>query len=201
MMGEWTFFSNHGHVLVCLARDREARLRDVAIQVGITERAVQKIVKDMQDAGYLEISKHGRRNRYRINNRKSLRHPLQSGCTVGQLVQLLNKQTSAKPEKKEEPTRPQAEEPVQAVSETPAEAVSETPAEAVVEQVAEPAAPTIETPRPAIVEPEVSEPKVSEPQESESQESEPEIAESKKAEPEKSTSKPSKKDLEQGQLF
>lgn len=96
MMGDWTFFSNYGHVLVCLARDREARLRDVAIQVGITERAVQKIVRDMQDAGYLEISKHGRRNRYRINNRKALRHPLQKRCTVGQLIQLLNKEPAAK---------------------------------------------------------------------------------------------------------
>lgn len=90
-MGDWTFFSNHGHVLVCLARDSEARLRDVAMQVGITERAVQKIVRDLQDAGYLEVSKHGRRNRYKINNRKALRHSLQSGVTIGQLLSLLNK--------------------------------------------------------------------------------------------------------------
>jgi len=90
-MGDWTFFSNHGHVLVCLARDSEARLRDVAAQVGITERAVQKIVRDLQDGDYLEVSKHGRRNRYRINNRKALRHPLQSGSTVGQLINLVTK--------------------------------------------------------------------------------------------------------------
>jgi predicted ArsR family transcriptional regulator len=90
-MGDWTFFSNHGHVLVCLARDRDARLRDVAVQVGITERAVQKIVRDLQDEGFLEVRKHGRRNRYRINNRKALRHSLQSGCTVGQLIALMNK--------------------------------------------------------------------------------------------------------------
>lgn len=91
-MGDWTFFSNHGHVLVSLARDSGARLRDVADQVGITERAVQKIVRDLQDEGFLEVSKHGRRNRYRINNRKALRHHLQSGCTVGQLLGLLRKQ-------------------------------------------------------------------------------------------------------------
>ncbi len=102
-MGEWTFFSNHGHVLVCLARDREARLRDVAVQVGITERAVQKIVRDMQDAGYLEVSKHGRRNRYRINNRKALRHSLQSGCTVGQLLKLLGRKAVAETGKEPEP--------------------------------------------------------------------------------------------------
>lgn len=95
-MGDWTFFSNHGHVLVCLARDSNARLRDVAVQVGITERAVQKIVRDLQDEGYLEVSKHGRRNRYRINNRKALRHHLQLGCTVGQLLGLLSKQERSK---------------------------------------------------------------------------------------------------------
>jgi predicted ArsR family transcriptional regulator len=103
MMGDWTFFSNHGHVLVCLARDSDARLRDVALQVGITERAVQKIVRDLQDEGYLEISKHGRRNRYRINKRKALRHSLQSGCTVGQLLALLSK---AEKTPKAEPARP-----------------------------------------------------------------------------------------------
>jgi DNA-binding Lrp family transcriptional regulator len=89
MMGDWTFFSNYGHVLVCLARNREARLRDVAANVGITERAVQKIVRDMQDAGILTVTKHGRCNRYRINRRKSLRHPLESHCTVGKLLTLI----------------------------------------------------------------------------------------------------------------
>lgn len=90
-MSEWTFFSNYGHVLVCLARDPRARLRDVALEVGITERAVQKIVRDMQDAGYLTVTKQGRRNRYRINKRKGLRHPLESNCTVGRLLALLAK--------------------------------------------------------------------------------------------------------------
>jgi hypothetical protein len=89
MMGDWTFFSNYGHVLVCLARNSEARLRDVALQVGITERAVQKIVKDMQDAGILMVTKQGRCNRYRINKRKSLRHGLESHCNVGKLLALV----------------------------------------------------------------------------------------------------------------
>jgi hypothetical protein len=91
MMGDWTFFSNYGHVLVCLALNREARLRDVAAQVGITERAVQKIVRDMQDAGILTVTKQGRCNRYRINRRKSLRHPLESHCTVGKLLALITR--------------------------------------------------------------------------------------------------------------
>ena len=90
-MGDWTFFSNYGHVLVCLARNREARLRDVAADVGITERAVQKIVRDMQDAGIITVSKQGRCNRYRINRRKSLRHGLESHCSVGKLLNLVAK--------------------------------------------------------------------------------------------------------------
>ena len=95
-MGDWTFFSNYGHVLVCLARNREVRLRDVALEVGITERAVQKIVRDLQGAGYLDISKQGRCNRYRINKRKTLRHGLQSHCTVGKLLTLVAKPVMAK---------------------------------------------------------------------------------------------------------
>jgi hypothetical protein len=95
MMSDWTFFSNYGHVLVCLARNREARLRDVAQEVGITERAVQKIVRDLQDAAYLTVTKQGRCNRYRINKRKSLRHGLESHCTVGKLLTLVAKPVRA----------------------------------------------------------------------------------------------------------
>jgi predicted transcriptional regulator len=95
MMGEWTFFSNYGHVLVCLAKNREARLRDVAQEVGITERAVQKIVRDLQDKGFVTVSKQGRCNRYRINNRKTLRHALESNCTVGKLLTLVLKSPRA----------------------------------------------------------------------------------------------------------
>ena len=88
-MGEWTFFSNYGHVLVCLARNHDARLRDVAEEVGLTERAVQKIVRDLQAADYLTVTKQGRCNRYRINRRKALRHALESHCTVGKLLGLV----------------------------------------------------------------------------------------------------------------
>jgi hypothetical protein len=91
MMGDWTFFSNYGHVLVCLERDHSIRLRDVAREVGITERAVQKIVRDMQDAGYITVTKQGRNNRYRVNKRKTLRHSLESHCTVGKLLALISK--------------------------------------------------------------------------------------------------------------
>jgi len=88
-MGEWTLFSNHGHVLVCLANNNQARLRDVAAEVGITERAVQNILRELQDSGMVQVSKHGRCNHYQISTRKSLRHPLEAHCTVGKLLQLL----------------------------------------------------------------------------------------------------------------
>lgn len=139
-MGDWTFFSNHGHVLICLARDSDARLRDVAVQVGITERAVQKIVRDLQDEGYLDVSKHGRRNRYRINNRKALRHQLQSGCTVGQLLTLLGKAEASKPAvvapksgKEVAGPKPQAVEP-ERPREKPAAETSDPPARPNLEQ-------------------------------------------------------------------
>jgi len=90
-MGNWTLFSNHGHVLVCLARDTEARLRDVAVAVGITERAVQKIVRDLQDGGMISITKTGRRNCYKIHNKKSLRHDLEANCTLRDLIKVVNK--------------------------------------------------------------------------------------------------------------
>jgi DNA-binding transcriptional ArsR family regulator len=85
----WTFLSNHGHVLVCLARDPEARLRDVALSVGITERAVQKIVSDLEDAGVVERLRDGRRNRYRLHPERPLRHPIESHRTVGALLTMV----------------------------------------------------------------------------------------------------------------
>jgi DNA-binding transcriptional ArsR family regulator len=85
----WTFLSNHGHVLVCLARDPEARLRDVALAVGITERAVQKIVSDLEEAGVVERVREGRRNRYRLFLDQPLRHPIESHRTIGSLLGML----------------------------------------------------------------------------------------------------------------
>jgi predicted transcriptional regulator of viral defense system len=85
----WTFLSNHGHVLICLARDPAARLRDVAEQVGITERAVQKIVSDLEQGGVLTRLKDGRRNRYQIHAEQPLRHPLEAHRTIGALLQMV----------------------------------------------------------------------------------------------------------------
>jgi len=90
-MSKWTLFSNHGHVLICLARDPEARLRDVAVDVGITERAVQKIVRDLQDGGMVSVTKNGRRNHYRIHKKRSLRHDLEARCTLKDLSNIIEK--------------------------------------------------------------------------------------------------------------
>ena len=86
---QWTFLSNHAHVLVCLARDPDARLRDVALSVGITERAVQKIVSDLEEAGVIVRERAGRRNSYRLNLDVPLRHALESHKTVGTLLSLV----------------------------------------------------------------------------------------------------------------
>ena len=85
----WTFLSNYAHVLVCLAEDPTARMRDVAERVGITERAAMRIVKHLDEADVLSKQREGRRNRYRINMDKSLRHPLESHSTVGSLLTML----------------------------------------------------------------------------------------------------------------
>ena len=85
----WTFLSNHAHVLVCLALDPDARLRDVALSVGITERAVQKIVSDLEQAGVIVRERAGRRNSYRLNLDVPLRHALESHKTVGILLSLV----------------------------------------------------------------------------------------------------------------
>ncbi|MCP3420283.1 helix-turn-helix transcriptional regulator [Nocardioides pinisoli] len=87
---DWTFLSNHGHVLVALARDPDARTRDVADAVGITERAVQQIVADLVEHGYVEKEKVGRRNRYRVIRGSHFRHDLESGVTLGAFVDLVN---------------------------------------------------------------------------------------------------------------
>jgi hypothetical protein len=82
----WTFLSNHTHVLVCLVRNPDQVLREVAQQVGITERAVQRIVAELEAGGVVRRERHGRRNRYYLNLDAPLRHPLEQHCTVGELL-------------------------------------------------------------------------------------------------------------------
>jgi DNA-binding IclR family transcriptional regulator len=90
-VGDWTFLTNHAHVLLCVARDPGARLRDVAEAVGITERAAQRIVAELVDAGYLKREREGRRNRYEIEPDLPLRHPLEREHAVGEILAVLTR--------------------------------------------------------------------------------------------------------------
>ncbi len=85
----WTFLTNHTHVLVMLDKDEPPVLREVAVQVGITERAVQRIIQDLEEGGFVERERVGRRNRYRVVRDIRLRHPIESHRTIGDLLNLV----------------------------------------------------------------------------------------------------------------
>ena len=83
-----TFLSNHAHVLAAVARKPDVRMRDVADRLGITERAVQRIVRDLEQGGYLARLRQGRRNRYVVRLSARLEHPLESHCRAAALIEL-----------------------------------------------------------------------------------------------------------------
>jgi DNA-binding MarR family transcriptional regulator len=85
----WTFLTNHAHVLVCLSKAHHDTLREVAQCVGITERAVQRIVADLEAAGIITREKEGRRNTYQVNPKAHLRHELEAHKTVGELMEMV----------------------------------------------------------------------------------------------------------------
>lgn len=85
---EWTFLSNHGHVLVHLSRYPDARIRDIADTVGITERSSQAILADLEDAGYLTITRIGRRNSYKVNTGLKFRHPSEANKPISSLLKI-----------------------------------------------------------------------------------------------------------------
>jgi DNA-binding transcriptional ArsR family regulator len=87
----WTFLSNHAHVLICIAREPGIRLCDLAERVRITRRAVQRIIGDLEEAGYLSRVREGRRNRYEVHRELTLRHPICAPCTVGEMLDLILK--------------------------------------------------------------------------------------------------------------
>jgi predicted ArsR family transcriptional regulator len=88
----WHFLTSHSQVLLCISRDPEVRLRDVAATVGITERATQRIVSDLVEAGYVTRTRIGRRNRYAVNTDVPMRHPAQDGHEIGELLDLLRRE-------------------------------------------------------------------------------------------------------------
>jgi len=102
----WTFLTNHTHVLFCIERDPEVRMRDVATAVGVTERAVQRIVLELEEAGYLVRRREGRRNRYEIRSKKPLRHEIEQHCDVADLLAVLTRSqagASARPSRAARP--------------------------------------------------------------------------------------------------
>ena len=86
---DWTFLSNYAHVLVYLAEHPDARLREVAEEVGITERSAMRLITHLDDAGILTREKYGRRNHYTIDMDAPLRHPIEAHCTVGSLLEMV----------------------------------------------------------------------------------------------------------------
>ena len=85
----WRFVTNHAHVLEHIYTDPSARLRDIAVSVGITERTAAHIISDLEAAGYLTKTRDGRRNRYQVHGELPLRHPRHHHRTVGDLIQFL----------------------------------------------------------------------------------------------------------------
>lgn len=102
----WTFLSNHGHVLLAVAEDPEARIRDVADRVGITERAAQLIIGDLVEAGYVVRTRVGRRNSYRLAPAQPFRHPAESGRNVDDLVAIFRPAPEPDPTGPSDPTGP-----------------------------------------------------------------------------------------------
>ncbi|MFH1764314.1 MAG: winged helix-turn-helix domain-containing protein [Gemmatimonadota bacterium] len=87
---EWTFLTNHAHVLICVHEDPSIRTRDIAVRVGITERAVQRLISDLCEAGYVTRTREGRRNHYEVHSEKPLRHPVEAPCLLSGLLETVN---------------------------------------------------------------------------------------------------------------
>jgi DNA-binding IclR family transcriptional regulator len=87
--GSWTLLTGHGHVLVEISRNPDARIRDISAAAGLTERTVQAIVADLEAAGYLTRRRTGRRTRYTVNHGSAFRHPAQEGLRIGPFLTLL----------------------------------------------------------------------------------------------------------------
>lgn len=88
-MADWTFLTNHTHVLLCVAREPGVKMREIAQCVGITERAATRIVGELVEAGYLTRHRVGARNFYELHPELPLRHPLEDGHQVGEVLAVL----------------------------------------------------------------------------------------------------------------
>ena len=94
-MSEWGFLSKHGYALLCIARDPNSRLIDIAASVGITERAAHALVSQLVEGGYLTKTKRGTRNQYEVQRDAPMRHPLVRHQTVGQLLDALGPEVTS----------------------------------------------------------------------------------------------------------
>lgn len=92
----WTFLTNHAHVLLCIAKNPDCRLRDIADMVGITERAVHRIVSDLTETGFVDVKRDGRCNIYVMHAEKNLRHPIEAHLQVADLIHLLEQPPTVK---------------------------------------------------------------------------------------------------------
>jgi hypothetical protein len=90
----WTFLTNHAHVLICLARNPTLRMRDLSQLIGITERTVQQVIRDLSKEGYLTPIREGRCNHYILNRELGLRHPIEQSVTSGDLISLIESASS-----------------------------------------------------------------------------------------------------------
>ena len=95
-MSTWTFLTNHAHVLLSVWEDPEARVRDIATRVGITERAVQRILQELESDSYLVRERVGRRNRYRVRAERPFRHPVEDHRPVSLLLDVISSRRAAR---------------------------------------------------------------------------------------------------------
>ena len=89
-MAHWTFLTNHAQVILCVAQNPRLTAREIAANIGITERAVQRILDDLEEAGYITRHRDGRRNSYDIHPEMPMRHPAQHGHSIRELLELLS---------------------------------------------------------------------------------------------------------------
>jgi hypothetical protein len=96
-VANWTFLSNHGRALLCITRDPTTRLRDIASELGITERRAYDIVNVLSEAGYVRKLKEGRRNRYEVQEHLPLPEDTERERPIGQVLQILSGRESTQP--------------------------------------------------------------------------------------------------------
>ena len=97
LAGAWTFMTNHAHVLFCIVENTKTRTRDLAMRIGITERAVQRIIAELEAAGYLSHGREGRNNHYTVRTDLPLRHPVEQHCEISTLIEMTLKGSRVRP--------------------------------------------------------------------------------------------------------